>query len=179
MSIETLAIQGRDRVHSGLASIDTARLRQMRNTALRNCFARFGETDFRMEFVARIHGKEFINDAAARSVNATWYALQNTEGGVIWIAFGGDGAADYSILRSLALRKVRMLLCVGSDCQRLHEAFQGMVPVIEDCPTIGAAVHRACYSGLEQVKVLFSPATREGLDDESAGRLFRQEVNEL
>jgi hypothetical protein len=45
--------------------------------------------------------------------------------------------------------------------------------------SIGAAVHCACYSALENAKVLFSPATRNGLSDETAGRIFRHEVNEL
>ena len=179
MSIELLATQGRDRIYGGLAAIDTSRLRHMGNEALRNCFVRFDEADSRLEYVARIHGIEFINDAAARSVNATWYALQRTEGTVIWIAFGGDSQADYARLRSLALRKVRMLVCVGSDNRHLHEAFDDVVPTVVDAESIGAAVHAACYSGIEGAKVLFSPATRQGLSDETAAILFRREVNEL
>ena len=42
MSIELLANQGRDRVHGGLAAIDSTKLRQMRDNALRSCFTRFG-----------------------------------------------------------------------------------------------------------------------------------------
>lgn len=179
MSIEQLATQGRDHIHGGLAAIDTAQLRQMRNQTLRSCFTRFEETHFRLELVARIHGKDYINDAAARSVNATWYALQNTEGPIIWIAFGGDSQADYTKLRPIALRKVHTLICVGSDTQHLHHAFRSVVPEIRNADSLGAAVHAACYSLLENAKVLFSPATRQGLSDETAGQLFRHEVNEL
>lgn len=179
MSIELIAKQGRDRIYGGLAAIDTSRLRQMRDEAIRTCFSRFDEVGFRLEYVARIHGVEYINDAAARSVNATWYALQRVEGSVIWIAFGGDSNADYARLQSLALRKVRMLICIGSDNRHLHQAFDEVVPTVVDVDSIGAAVHTACYSGLENVKVLFSPATRQGLSDETAGLLFRREVNEL
>ena len=179
MSIETLAKQGRDRVYGGLAAIDSSKLRQMRNAALRSCFTRFDETSYRMEYVARIHGKEFVNDAAARSVNATWFALENTEGGIIWIATGGNTTADYSMLRSVALRKVRMLICVGAETQNLHDSFKDVIPVIEDVDSIGAAVHRACYSTLDNVKVLYSPATHDVLTPEMAGEVFRHEVNEL
>ena len=179
MSIELLANQGRDRVHGGLAAIDSTKLRQMRDNALRSCFTRLEETTYRMEYVARIHGKEFINDAAGRSVNATWYALENTEGSIIWIAFGGDNEVDYSRLHSIALRKVRTLICVGSDNQHLHDAYEEVVSDIRDVERLGAAVHCACYSALENAKVLFSPATRNGLSDETAGRIFRHEVNEL
>ena len=86
MSIELLAKQGRDRIHGGLAAVDSSRLRQMRDQTIRTCFSRFEEADFRLEYVARIHGIEFVNDAAARSVNATWYALQRIEGDIVWIA---------------------------------------------------------------------------------------------
>ncbi|MBO4599209.1 MAG: hypothetical protein J5641_00565 [Bacteroidales bacterium] len=179
MSIELLAKQGRDRIYGGLASIDSSRLRQMRDPSIRTRFSRFDEADFRLEYVARIYGMEFINDAAGRSVNATWYALQRLEGSVIWIAFGGDTQADYARLQSLALSKVRMLICVGGDSSPLHQAFQHVIPTIIDVDSIGSAVHAACYSGLTDVKVLFSPATRHGLSDRTAGLLFRREVNEL
>ena len=179
MSIELLATQGRGRVYGGLAAIDSDRLRQMRDATLRSCFSRFDESRFRMEHVANIHGIEFINDAAARSVNATWYALQRVEGSIVWIAFGGDSQADYRRLESLALRKVRMLICVGSNSRRLHEAFDTIVPSIVDVESIGTAVHAACYSGFTNAKVLFSPATPQGLSDETAGIIFNREVNEL
>ena len=179
MSIELLANQGRDRIHGGLAAIDTSRLRHMRDENIRTCFTRFDEADSRLEYVARIHGLEFVNDAAARSVNATWYALQRIGGSIIWIAFGGDSQTEYNRLQSLALRKVRMLICVGSDNSCLHEAFRHIVPEIVDVGGIAAAVHAACYSGLTDATVLLSPATRQGLSDETAGCLFRHEVNEL
>ena len=179
MSIETLAKQGRDRVYGGLAAIDSARLRQMRNETLRSCFRRFDESSYRMEYVARIHGKEFVNDAAARSINATWYTLENTEGSIIWIATGDNNRIDYSPLRSVALRKVRMLYCVGSDNRHLHESFKGIIPSIVDVDTIGSAVHQACYNSLERVKVIYSPASDDFLTTEQAGEVFRHEVNEL
>ncbi|MCQ2295857.1 MAG: hypothetical protein MJZ45_00480 [Bacteroidales bacterium] len=178
MSIELLAKQGRDRIYGGLASIETDKLRQIRDAQLRSCFARMDETRRRMELVARIHGIDFLNDAAARSVNATWYTLQRTEGSIIWIAFGGDDAADYARLRSLVLMKVRMLICVGSDNEALHKAFNGCVQIV-DAESIGSAVHKACYSGYDGAKVILSPATREGLSDESASDIFCHEVNEL
>lgn len=179
MSFELIANPAISRNHGPLASIESSRLRQMRNQSLRASFSRFDEADFRLRYEARIHGLEYINDAAARSVNATWYALQRIEGSIIWIAFGGDSDADYARLRSLALRKVRMLICVGSDNQPLRTAFQHVVPVIREVDNLAAAVHAACYSGITDAKVLLSPATRQGLSDQTAGLLFRREVNEL
>ena len=143
MSIQQLATQGRDRAHSGLAAIDTARLRQMRDSALRNCFLRFDEASSRLEHVATIHGKEYIDDTAARSVNATLYSLHRITGPVVWIAVGGDSKADYTPLRSMALRKVHVLICVGDDCESLRNSFSSVVPVLAEVADIHAAVEMA------------------------------------
>ena len=85
MTIETLARQGRTDLHNGLASIDTAKLKKIRNAALRDCFSRLDEMRFRREFVARIHNKNFINDSASRNVNSAWYSLESADGPVVWI----------------------------------------------------------------------------------------------
>ena len=72
MTIETLVKEGRERTHIGLAGIDTQRLKAIRNASLRACFNRMEETRYRLEFVARIRGREYINDAASRTINSTW-----------------------------------------------------------------------------------------------------------
>ena len=40
MSIELLAQQGRSRIYGGLASVEATKLKQMRDSGLRACFAR-------------------------------------------------------------------------------------------------------------------------------------------
>lgn len=179
MSIELLAKQGRTRVYGGLAAIETSHLRQMRDSTLRSCFARIEETAYRMEHVAHIHGKEYINDAASVSVNATWYTIEKTDGAIIWIALGDDNQVDYTRLRTLALRKVSMLICVGNDNSNLHRTFNGIVPEIIDVDTIAAAVQASCYSGIDHAKVLLSPATQPPTTPQELGREFRHQVNEL
>ena len=179
MTIETLAKQGRDRVHTGLAGIDTQRLKAMRNASLRACFQRLEETSYRMEFVARVYGREYINDAASRSINSTWYALESIQGGLIWIADAPVEDADYSRLVPPALRKVRMLLILGGDSERLRKGFSGVIPVIEACPTMAAALQKACLYEADDVKVLYSPACDNGVPVSDEGELFRHEVNEL
>ena len=167
MTIETLAKQGRDRIHTGLAGIDTQRLKAMRNASLRACFNR------------RVRGREYINDAASRSINATWYALESTQGGIIWIADAPRQAADYGRLVPSALRKVRMLLLVGGDDENMRKTFAGVIPTIEACPSMAAALQRAYRYESDDVKVLYSPACDNGSSVEEEGETFRQEVNEL
>ncbi len=179
MTIETLAKQGRERVHTGLAGIDTQRLKAMRNASLRACFNRLEETRYRLEFVARVRGREYINDAASRTINSTWYALESTPGGLIWIADAPKNDADYSRLVPPALRKVRMLLILGGDSDRMRRSFTGVIPTIEACPSMADALQKAYRYEADDVKVLYSPACDNGLSVEEEGESFRQEVNEL
>ena len=163
---------------STLAAIDSASLRQLRDNQLRNCFTRFDEVRYRMEFVARIHDKEYYNDAMARSVNATLYTMENMDGGLIWIAQGGDTLTDYTRLRSVVLRKVHALVSLGPAAP-LRRAFGDIVPIIEEVDTMAQAAGFSRYAPLDHIKVLFSPASSVGLPVDEAGRLFSHEVNEL
>lgn len=176
MTIETLTKQSRP--STGLAGIDSTRLKKMHNTSLRASFNRMEDTRHRMEFVARILDREYINDAAARTVNATWYTLESTQGGLVWIACGTDKPTDYSRLLPAALRKVRLLLVVGPDKQ-LCDAFTGHVPSIVSCTSMAEALHRAYLHESSDVKVVFSPACDDGTPTAALADAFRREVNEL
>lgn len=178
MTLETLANMGQDYVRTGLAALDTEKLKQMRNASLRACFNRMEDTPFRFEMVARIHGREYINDAAARNVSATWYTMETLQGGLIWIACGSEQMVDYRRLEKTALRKVRMLLVLG-DSEHLSNAFAGIIPSIHACKSMAEALHIAYLYEASDVKVLFSPACNDGISSREWGECFRHEVNEL
>ena len=73
---ETLTTQGREKVHTGLAGIDSEKLKKLRSSHLRACFNLIDEMRHKLEFVARIKGISFVDDAASRSTLSTWYALE-------------------------------------------------------------------------------------------------------
>lgn len=179
MTIETLARQGRKQIHNGLAGVDSAQLKKMRNDALRNCFNRMDEMRYRREFVARIHGKTFVNDAASRSLNATWYTLESLDGPAIWIVNANGPAVDATKLVSSVRGRVRMMVCVGGDSEWLHRQFEGVVPTILDAPNLHEAVTRAFYNSIETATVVFSPLVANEYSATDEGILFQHEVNEL
>ena len=177
MNIETLATQGREKVYNGLAGIDVDKLKKLRNKNLIRCFTHFDKEPYRLQFTARIHGMEFINDAMSRTPNATWYSLETMDKAVIWIANGNT--TDFTTLIPLALRKIRMLICVGNDNTRLHDVFSGIIPTITDVKSIKEAVNTALYSDIENAAVLFSPACENGIPATEQGKEYQREVFDL
>ena len=151
----------------------------MRDDAMRRSFGSFDEIKYKLEFVARINGMEFINDAASRTPNATWYSLDTMEKPVIWIANGDVNDVNFDTIKPLALRKVRMLICVGDDSSRLHDTFAGSVPVIVDARNLAVALDKALYSGIENAVTIFSPACENGVPVSEQGEEFKYFVNEL
>ena len=77
--------------------------------------ADFQNVEHRLEFVAKVHGVEFINDSKATNVNSTWYALDSMQNKVVLILGGVDKGNDYSSLVELAKEKVKAIICLGVD----------------------------------------------------------------
>ena len=179
---EALATQGRERIHTGLAGIDSARLKKLRNTHLKECFNLIDEMRHKLEFVARIKGISFIDDAASRTPMSTWYALETIEGKVVWIANGAvnslQKAAEFKRLKALVENKVTMIICLG-DSSMYQSVFGNSVKNIVSVQTMTEAVNKAFYSSEENVKVLFSPSAENGVSYELQGETFKHEVNEL
>ena len=178
-TLQILANQGKTKTHKGLADLKMSELKSMRNQSLRNCFAQFDDSRNRMEFVARIHGKRFINDAASRTMNSTWYALDSIEGNIIWIADTCSEKTNYGMVQAQVAQKVKILICVGEHSQQLHEQFDGIVPMVMDVPTLKDAVHRALYNNVNSATVVYSPGCENGTLADEEGATFRMEVNEL
>ena len=179
MTLESLAKQGREKIYTSLAGIESAKLKKLRDEAMRRSFGSFDEIKYKLEFVANINEMEFVNDAASRTPNATWYSLDTMEKPVIWIANGDVNDVDFEVLKPLALRKVRMLICVGNDNTKLHDTFAVAVLKIIDVPNIAVALDKALYSGIEKAVVLFSPACENGEPATEQGADFTYFVNEL
>lgn len=135
-----------------------------------------------MEFVANIHGIEFINDSKATNVNSTWYALESSTKPVIWIAGGVDKGNDYSSLAPLIKQKVKGIVCLGKDNSKIHTAFDEMIPQIVDVNSATDAVQHAYKMAKAGYVVLLSPACAsfdlfENYEDR--GHQFKQAVKNL
>merc|ERR1711991_530079 len=103
----------------------------------------FQNVPHRLEFVATIHGIDYINDSKATNVNSTWYALESMESEVVWIVGGVDKGNDYTELSSLVEEKVKGIVCLGLDNSKVHKAFNNIVPNIIDAANMDEAIEFA------------------------------------
>jgi UDP-N-acetylmuramoylalanine--D-glutamate ligase len=182
VTLETLALQGQNSIHCTLASGIGARVQDLRKSLIKDCFTRIESTEHRMEYVANVHGIEFINDSRATNINATWYSLGSMAKPVIWIAGGVDMGNDFEILKMLVRSKVKAIVCLGKDCSRLYKAFADLDKPFTETPLMFEAVELALFAGEDGDVVLFSPACASFdlfMDYEERGRAFREAVKTL
>ena len=182
MSIHDLALQGKHNLNNSMAAGIAARVLEIRKEIIRESLTDFQNVEHRLEFVAMIHGIEFINDSKATNVNSTWYALESITRPIVWIAGGVDKGNDYSSVENLVKDKVHTLICLGTDNKKLKKAFEGKVDNLLETDSIDDAVALAYqYARKEQV-VLLSPACASFdlfKNYEERGNLFKKAVKRL
>jgi UDP-N-acetylmuramoylalanine--D-glutamate ligase len=108
--------------------------------------------------VIKVHGIEFIHDSKATNVNSAWYALESMTKKTVWIVGGIDKGNDYKQMEQLVRDKVKAIVCLGEDNQKIHDAFGNMVDKLVDAGTMKDAVTAAYYLAKDGDVVLLSPA---------------------
>jgi len=180
--IEQLALQGKHNIYNSMAAAISARILEISDEILKESLSNFDNIEHRLEFVASVHGIDFINDSKATNVNSTWYALESFNRPIIWIAGGIDKGNDYKFLNEIVKRKVKGIVCLGEDNTKIIKAFIKKVPFIADTKTMQDAVNAAYYFGEPGDVVLLSPACAsfdlfENFEDR--GIQFKNAVREL
>jgi UDP-N-acetylmuramoylalanine--D-glutamate ligase len=158
MAINDLALRGKHNAYNSMAAGIAAKALDIRKDVIRKSLTNFQGVEHRLEEVLKIHGIRFINDSKATNVNSTWYALESMPENVIWIAGGLDKGNDYKPLIDLVKQKVKAIICLGIDNQKIHDAFKDAVETIVDTKTAEEAVRTAYYVGRKGDTVLLSPA---------------------
>ncbi|MFA4842598.1 MAG: Mur ligase family protein, partial [Candidatus Omnitrophota bacterium] len=141
----------------------------------------FKGVEHRLERVAQIDGINFINDSKATTVDATIWALKNTQTPVILIAGGREKGNDYNLIKELAREKVKLAILIGEAKEKMGRSFSGIFP-IEEAVSLEDAVNKAFVAGQAGDRILFSPMCKSFdmfTDYEERGRMFKQIVSLL
>ncbi|MFP5470075.1 MAG: UDP-N-acetylmuramoyl-L-alanine--D-glutamate ligase [Bacteroidia bacterium] len=182
MSIFELALSGRHNALNSMAAGVAARVLDLRKEVIRECLSDFQNIEHRLEFVARIHGIDFINDSKATNVNSTWYALENLSNKAVWIVGGVDKGNDYSMLFDLVKEKVKAIVCLGKDNKKIIKAFGDKVETIVEAKNAEEAVALGYRLAKKDETVILSPACASFdlfEDYEDRGNQFKKAVKRL
>jgi UDP-N-acetylmuramoylalanine--D-glutamate ligase len=182
MLFHELALQGKHNIYNSMAAGIAGRIIDIRKDVIKESLSDFQGVEHRLEFVANIHGMEFINDSKATNVNSAWFALESMTRPVIWIVGGKDKGNDYAALNEIVKQKVKAIVCLGLDNRKIVKAFKGQVGSIIETQTALDAVRAAYHSGKPGDVVLLSPACASFdlyENYEERGRKFKEAVRDL
>jgi UDP-N-acetylmuramoylalanine--D-glutamate ligase len=182
MFLEELALQGKHNQYNSMAAGIAARVVEIRKDVIKESMSDFQNVEHRLEFVAKVHGIEFINDSKATNVNSTWYALESMQHPVVWIVGGVDKGNDYSVLKDLVKSRVKAIVCLGTDNKKIIKAFKGIVNDIVETGSAREAVNAAYKLGKKGDIVLLSPccASFDLFENyEDRGNQFKKAVRAL
>ncbi len=182
MNTQDFNLRGRHNGYNSMAAAIMASLIDVRKENIRESLSNFQNLEHRLESVGKYNGVEYINDSKATNVNSTWYALESMDRPVIWIAGGVDKGNNYADLKPLVKEKVKLIICLGMDNRKIHQAFQSDVDMIINTTSAQEAVHVASRLAASNDVVLLSPACASFdlfENYEERGRLFKQAVKNL
>lgn len=182
MDRNKLALKGTHNLYNSLAAGIASKVLDIRDEKIRESLSDFTGVEHRLEVVTRVRGVDYINDSKATNVNSCWYALQSINTKLVLILGGTDKGNDYSEIEELVKKKVKALIFLGLNNDRLHAFFDGKIAMIEDARSMEEAVNKAYRVAQKGDTVLLSPccASFDLFDNyEDRGRQFKECVRNL
>ncbi len=182
MPTTNLALEGKHNIKNAMAASTVAHLLKIRKQTIRESLENFQGVEHRLEQVLKINKVQYINDSKATNVNATYYALESMDTPTVWIVGGTDKGNDYEELFQFVNEKVKAIICLGVDNEKLMNTFGNMVDIIIETQFMSEAVKIAYKIAEAGDNVLLSPACAsfdlfENYEDR--GRQFKNAVRNL
>ena len=165
-----------------MAASMVSQLLRIRKQTIRESMANFQGVEHRLEKVLKINNVLYINDSKATNVNATFYALESMESETVWIIGGVDKGNVYDDLLPLVNEKVKAVICLGVDNEKIKASFGNIVETMVETTSMSEAVQMAYRLADKGDNVLLSPACAsfdlfENYEDR--GRQFKEAVRNL
>jgi UDP-N-acetylmuramoylalanine--D-glutamate ligase len=182
ITIDNPSLEGTHNAKNAMAAAAIAQLVNIRKQTIRESLRTFKGAPHRLEKVLSILKVDYINDSKATNVNATYYALDSMTRPAIWIVGGVDKGNDYSMLMPLVREKVKAIICLGVDNEKIMDCFSPVVNLMVEANTMAEAVQASYDLAKQGDAVLLSPACAsfdlfENYEDR--GNQFKQLVRKL
>lgn len=182
MSVNDLSVKGDHNTRNAMAASTAARLLKIRKQTIRESMESFQGVEHRLEQLGKINKVAFINDSKATNINATFYALDSMTAPTVWIVGGVDKGNVYEELLPLVNEKVKAIICLGIDNQKIYNSFSNCIETIIESSNMPDAVAKAYELAEDNDAVLLSPACAsfdlfENYEDR--GRQFKEAIQYL
>ena len=175
-------LKGPHNLINTMCAVSAAYLAGTNVELIRSGLKTFKNAPHRLESIATIKGVEYVNDSKATNVDSVVYALGSYDQPLVWIAGGIDKGNDYSIIKEQVRTKVKTLICLGKENDKLRKAFDDVVKKIYETQSVKELVRLAYQVAQKGDVVLLSPACASFdlfKNYEDRGNQFREAVLEL
>jgi UDP-N-acetylmuramoylalanine--D-glutamate ligase len=180
-----LRVPGEHMVENALAAAAAALAVDARPAAVATALAAFQGTPDRLEHVATLDGREFVNNTMCTNVDAAVRSIEAYDRPVVLIAGGKDKGSDFAPLGHTIARRVKRLVAIGADGPRIADSARqaGFDPDrICVATSMEEAVARAAAAADPGDIILLAPACASfdwyhGFEER--GRAFKEAVAKL
>ena len=181
MPVSELRIAGEHNQANALAALALGDVIGLSMDVMLNTLKDFSGLPHRSQWVAQVDGVNWYNDSKGTNVGATVSAIRGLPGPLLLIAGGQAKGADFSGLRDVMVGKLRAVILLGEDAQKIAAVIAGEVPMV-----FAADMHDAVRQAHAMAKggdtVLLSPACAsfdmfKGFEDR--GEVFIEAVKAL
>lgn len=182
MNVEELSLVGNHNIANSLAASIAGKILNISDLSIKNSLMTFQAVEHRLEEIAEISGVKFINDSKATNVNAAYYALESMKNPTIWIVGGVDKGNDYAEIEELVHKKVKAIVCMGVDNQKIIDYFKDKKNSIYSTSSMEEAVKVSNLIAEKGDTVLLSPCCASFdlfQNYEDRGNQFKEEVKKL
>ena len=176
---EKMQIKGLHNAYNAMAAALATLAAGVEAESIARSIYEFSPVEHRLEPVREVDGVLYVNDSKATNVDSVWYALESMTRPVVWIAGGTDKGNDYAPLKEFARAKVKALICMGLDNDKLMRDFEDVVPKVISTASLDEAMRAAVATAESGDVVLLSPACASFdlfKNYENRGELFKEWV---
>ena len=152
-----LKVRGQHNYANALAALALGFSIGLSMRAMLDVLREFTGLEHRTQWVAEINGVNWFNDSKGTNVGATLAAINGLPGQHVLIAGGQGKGGDFKPLRDVARKRLRAVVLIGEDAEKIAQAIEQAVPV-SFAADMKQAVGMASAMAEPGDNVLLSPA---------------------
>jgi len=157
LSTADIKIRGQHNYANVLAALALGSSIDLPMQAMLDAVKEFSGLEHRTQWLAEINGVNWFNDSKGTNVGATLAAIDGLPGKHVLIAGGQCKGADFLPLRNIAEQRLRAVVLIGEDAEKIAQAIDQLVPV-KIAGDMNDAVRLASELAVQGDNVLLSPA---------------------